>query len=136
MQHSTGIMQCGTSAHNQCKTRNQKTNVCTTPQTLSLSLSLLSLFCFFSFCSQEMAKLIAEAGGESISSFTAPVIIKLIFPLDIELQVTMVECLFRLTSIKERSSLAQKWYRRSPALLKAFTALRDSEFEVVYYTCT
>lgn len=51
--------------------------------------------------------------------------------LDIELQVTMVECLFRLTSIKERATLAQRWYRTRPALLKAFTGLRDSEFEVV-----
>ena len=51
--------------------------------------------------------------------------------LDIELQVTMVECLFRLTSMKERSSLAQRWYRGRPVLLKTFTGLRDSEFEVV-----
>ena len=51
--------------------------------------------------------------------------------VDIELQVTMVECLFRLTSVKERSSLAQQWYRRTPAVLKAFSGLRDSEFEVV-----
>ena len=77
-----------------------------------------------------MGNLIIEAGGEGIY---------LISPsnnydfslLDIELQVTMVECLFRLTSMKERSSLAQRWYRERPALLKAFTGLRDSEFEVV-----
>ena len=43
----------------------------------------------------------------------------------------MVECLFRLTSIKERSSLAQRWFRDRPAVLKAFSGLRDSEFEVV-----
>ena len=60
---------------------------------------------------------------------------KINFLPDIELQVTMVECLFRLTSVRERSLLAQKWFKQNTSVLNAFCGLRDSEFEVVGRTC-
>lgn len=82
--------------------------------------------------SQEMGNLIVNAGGECTHSPSICILLIIIFlRLDIELQVTMVECLFRLTSVRERSLLAQKWFRESPSVLIAFSGLRDSEFEVV-----
>lgn len=78
-----------------------------------------------------MGNLIVKAGGEYVLCCPSNLCINYTNPLDIELQVTMVECLFRLTSIKERTSLGQKWFRSNHALLKAFSGLRDSEFEVV-----
>ena len=63
MQHSTGSVQCRTSVHNQCKTTNQKSNVRTKPQTLSL----FATCSVFLSCSQEMGKMIAEAGGKGVS---------------------------------------------------------------------
>ena len=78
-----------------------------------------------------MGNLIISAGGEYCHDLVCPCNINRFCSPDIELQVTMVECLFRLTSARERSLLAQKWFKENTFVLNAFCGLRDTEFEVV-----
>jgi len=56
---------------------------------------------------------------------------------DFELQVTIVECLFRLTSDSERNALALQWFQNNPPLLSSFKIIREGFFEVVskYHFC-
>ena len=53
------------------------------------------------------------------------------FP-DFELQVTILECLFRLTTASERKNLACKWFRNKTAILTTFNGIREGLFEVVH----
>ena len=54
------------------------------------------------------------------------------FVVDFELQVSIVECLYRLTSAAERASLATKWFNDAPSsVIQQFTSIREAEFEVV-----
>ena len=51
--------------------------------------------------------------------------------LDFELQVTTLECLFRLTAMTERITLANAWFKGLPSISEAFKSIRESFFEVV-----
>ncbi len=51
-------------------------------------------------------------------------------PPDFELQVSIVECLYRMTTDSARAVLAQKWFNNSP-VGERFTSIREAEFEVV-----
>ena len=44
----------------------------------------------------------------------------------------MVECLFRLTTERDRTAMAKQWYMSSPLVLRTFNAIRESNFEVVW----
>lgn len=49
---------------------------------------------------------------------------------DYELQVAMVECLYRTTSAAERRPLAQQWFSNQD-VAKNFLAIREADFEQV-----
>ena len=49
---------------------------------------------------------------------------------DYELQVALVECLFRTTTAAERVPLAQQWFS-SQDVIKCFQAIREADFEQV-----
>ena len=50
--------------------------------------------------------------------------------LDYELQVGILEILFRLISPEDRDEFAQVWFK-DDKVLKAFQQIRDSDFETV-----
>ena len=78
-----------------------------------------------------MDELIRKAGGSNIK-ILANCFLKHFFFLDFELQITTLECLFRLTTVAERATLANRWFKvHYPSLLKAFSSIRESFFEVV-----
>lgn len=45
--------------------------------------------------------------------------------------MSVVECLYRLTTDSERVSLAHEWFSGQSTLVEKFTAIRETEFEVV-----
>lgn len=49
---------------------------------------------------------------------------------DYELQVSIIEALFRFTNKRDRKQLAQAWFK-SRSQSEAFSAIKDSEFETV-----
>lgn len=49
---------------------------------------------------------------------------------DYELQVAMVECLYRTTTAAERRPLAQQWFSNHD-VAKSFLAIREADFEQV-----
>ena len=55
----------------------------------------------------------------------------LFFILDFELQVSIVECLYRLTTDSERVTLAKNWFSSHSTAIENFIAIREAEFEVV-----
>ena len=77
-----------------------------------------------------MDEFVQSAGGDYI--FAVITCIKRTLSLiDFELQVTSLECLFRLSTVAEREALAKKWFSSIPSLIKAFKSIRESFFEVV-----
>ena len=83
--------------------------------------------------SKRMDKLIQKAGGMCNLAFLLYEKNNVLFFLliDFELQVTTLECLFRLTTIAERATLAEQWFKGVPSILHAFKSIRESFFEVV-----
>ena len=49
---------------------------------------------------------------------------------DYELQVAIVECLYRTTTAAERRPLAQQWFSNHD-VAKSFLAIREADFEQV-----
>ena len=53
---------------------------------------------------------------------------------DYELQVAIVECLYRTTSAAERRPLAQQWFS-SRDVAKNFLTIKEADFEKVKLCC-
>ena len=51
---------------------------------------------------------------------------------DYELQVAIVECLYRTTTAAERRPLAQQWFSHHD-VAKSFLAIREADFEQVNF---
>jgi hypothetical protein len=76
-----------------------------------------------------MNELVQKAGGKhSTSCFKFKTEE---FCADFELQVSILECLFRLTAVTERVNLADHWFSHLQSLSEAFNSIREAFFEVV-----
>lgn len=75
-----------------------------------------------------MDSLIRKAGGKIIQ-FQHYFMHDFFYFLDFELQVTTLECLFRLTTVIEREYLSKQWF--GDTVSESFGGIRESFFEVV-----
>lgn len=80
----------------------------------------------------QMDQLVQRAGGIYSSRYGLNFVVKTLICPDFELQVTTLECLFRLTAVAERVTLAKQWFNGLPSLAEAFKSIRETFFEVVW----